>query len=123
MLEEYKEGRVQDDRHFANIEDLSSTLSKHHHEILENGEFRISIAQKALNLYLKYCWARGIIEQPPHCPIDDTVLKKIKWPGPKWTEMCTIEQYRHVIRKAKAKANENGQTLACWELKIWNERK
>ena len=127
-LEEYKEGRVQDDQHIANIEALSSTLSKRHHEILFRGKFRIGIAQKALNLYLKYGWARGIIEEPPHCPIDLTVLEKIeKCPSDAqckicrktWTEIDTIEEYLHFIDKARIEADARRQTLACWELKIW----
>ena len=128
-LEEYKEGRVQNDRHVANIEALSSILSEHHREILIDSKFRIGTAQKALNLYLKYSWARGIIEEPPHCPIDSIVLKEIKkcpsdaqcqiCPNTTWTKICTIQEYLHFIDKARIEADAQGQTLARWELEIW----
>ncbi|MXZ48100.1 MAG: hypothetical protein F4Z13_02410 [Candidatus Dadabacteria bacterium] len=127
-LEEYRAGEVQDDRHIANIKNLSYTLSRHHHEILFKGKFRIGTAQKALNLYLKYGWARGIIPEPPHCPIDSIVLKEInKYPSDArceicrktWTEIDTIEEYLHFIDKARIEANKKGQTLARWELGIW----
>ena len=78
LLEEYRRGRVSEARHVANIKVLSCGLSKRYGRILKCGEFRIGAAQKALNLYLKYAWARGIIlEEPPHCPIDSTVLHNI----------------------------------------------
>lgn len=125
-VEEYQTQRIGEKRHLANIEMLSSELSERHGDILLDGTFRIGSAQKALNLYLKYCWARGIIEEPPHCPIDSIVLKEIKC-RKSWTKIRTIEEYLHVIRKikeylhviCKAEADENGQTLARWELKIW----
>ena len=76
-LEEYQAKPVCEGRHVANIEALSATLSERHQEILLDGKFRIGTAQKALNLYLKYAWARKIIPEPPHCPLDSNVLAKI----------------------------------------------
>ncbi len=82
----------------------------------------------SLNLYLKYCWARGIIKEPPHCPIDSIVIEQIKCPSDKkckickntsWTKIDDKEEYQHFIDNARTKANVQGQTLACWELKIW----
>ena len=128
-LEEYRAGPVNDDRHVANIKALSSGLSECHQKILIDGRFRIGAAQKALNLYLKYGWAREIIPEPPHCPIDAIVLKKIKR-CPKstrcqiclnttWTKIDTTQEYRHFIDKAKVAAHRQGQSLAKWELGIW----
>ena len=129
-LEEYRVGQMGDDRHVANIKALSSGLSECHREILIDGRFRIGAAQKALNLYLKYAWARGIIPEPPHCPIDAIVLGKIKkcpksarcriCPTP-WTKIDTTQEYRHFIEKAKAVAERQGQSLAKWELGIWED--
>lgn len=116
-VEEYQTQRIGEERHLANIEMLSSELSERHGDILRDGTFRIGSAQKALNLYLKYCWARGIIEEPPHCPIDRIVLDEIKWRGTPWTRICTIKEYEDIIEKAKEKAN--GKSLACWELEVW----
>ena len=119
LLKEYRAERVSEARHVANIEVLSRGLSKRYGGILKCGEFRIGAAQKALNLYLKYAWARGIIPEPPHCPIDSIVLDNIKR-CPKsascpichcvtWTKMRTGEEYRHFIEKAREKAS--GQSL------------
>jgi len=40
---------------------------------LEN-PYNIGIAQKLLNLQLKYMWCAGYIEKPPHCPVDRIIL-------------------------------------------------
>ena len=113
----------------ANIEALSSNLSERYQEILVGGRFRIGAAQKALNLYLKYGWARGIILEPPHCPIDSIVLAKIK-KCPRsaqcqiclstiWTTICTTHEYLHFVEKARDAARAHGQSLARWELAVW----
>ncbi len=116
---EYEEGQVREEDHIANIQNLSLDLSKNYSEILVGDEFRIGIAQKALNLYLKYCWARGIIEEPPHCPIDRIVLEKVRCSHVNWTQICKIEEYKTLIDKVRKEAEAQGQTLARWELGIW----
>lgn len=56
--------RVSEADHLKSIIDLSTTLSQRFSPCLKGGCFRIGIAQKALNLYLKYLWCIGIIEEP-----------------------------------------------------------
>ena len=129
-VEEYGSARVDDKHHAANIQDLSSALSERHADILLEGIFRVGTAQKALNLYLKYGWARGIVPEPPHCPLDRNVLAKIgkcastagcpicrKVP---WTQIRSIEQYLHFIDHAKVTAAGAGLSIARWELQNWD---
>ena len=126
---EYREGPVDDVRHVDNIEDLSSELSARHGKVLLNGQLRIGTAQKALNLYLKYGWARGIIHEPPHCPIDSFVLAEIeKCPkdvrcetcyGTTWTKIVTRHEYLHFVDKAREAAEARGLSLSRWELEVW----
>ena len=128
-LVEYGPKQISEDRHVANIEALSSTLSERYQEILIGGKFRIGTAQKALNLYLKYGWARGIIPEPPHCPIDSIVLANIEkchrntqcriCPNKTWTTICTTHEYLHFVGKARDAASTHGQSLARWELEVW----
>ena len=128
-IEEYRAGPVGDVRHVDNIECLSSELSARHRQVLLNGRLRIGTAQKALNLYLKYGWARGIIDEPPHCPIDSVVLAKIgKCPrdvrcetcyGTTWTRIDTRHEYLHFVEKAREAAEAQGLSLSRWELEIW----
>ena len=113
---DYRAERIGDERHLANIETLSSTLSERHGDILLDGAFRIGAAQKALNLYLKYCWARGVVLEPPHCPIDAIVIANIaKCPSGvgcricadvTWTKIRCTYEYMHFVDKAKAQCQE-----------------
>jgi hypothetical protein len=116
---EYREP-VGEETHVQNILRLSSHLSSNHAKILQNGCFRVGLAQKALNLYLKYLWCLGIIPEPPHCPFDSLVISRLRdYHGPKsWVFLKTEDQYRALIRAAKATAE--GVSLATWELKLYN---
>ena len=128
-IEEYRAGPVDDAPNVDNIEALSSELSERHGEILHDGRLRIGTAQKALNLYLKYGWARGIVHEPPHCPIDSVVLAEIKkcpknvgcetCNGTTWTKIDTRHEYLHFVNKAREVARARGLSLARWELEIW----
>jgi hypothetical protein len=75
-LPQYK-NEVSHERHCANIKALADDLSAAHEDALADGKFRIGSAQKALNLYLKFMWCLGQIEQPPHCPFDSRILAMI----------------------------------------------
>jgi len=61
---------VTEDEHCQNIANLRDTLDEKHSDsgVLRNGRFRIGIAQKALNLYLKYLWCLGETQTPPPLP-------------------------------------------------------
>ena len=128
-LEEYRTEQVDEDRHVANIEGLASELSERYEEILVDGKFRFGAAQKALNLYLKYGWARGMILEPPHCPIDSIVIANIeKCPkrarcricrNTTWTKIRTKYEYLHFVEKARNAANASKQSMARWELEVW----
>src|SRR5665213_3614826 len=73
-LEIYHYG-VSEEDHLDRIQSLASNLSGTYSDILKNGRFRIGIAQKALNLYLKIAWCLNAdFATPPHCPIDRGVL-------------------------------------------------
>ena len=57
------------------------------------GRFRIGVAQKALNLYLKHLWCLDWIYEPPHCPFDNGIIRLLR-PTPRetlWTQMDSRE--------------------------------
>lgn len=81
--------------------------------------FRIGVAQKALNLYLKYLWCLDRIPVPPHCPFDSTVLRELELEF-SWTRSSKIEDYKSWVEHAKVAAGT--KTLAEWELQLWNRR-
>ena len=55
-------------------------------DVLYEKKIPIGIAQKAVNLYLKYMWCFGWIPEPPHCRIDRTVLEAVD-DQDDWTKM------------------------------------
>lgn len=133
-LQRYLEARAKDylepvtsEQHLRNIESLSVCLTDRHGACLRDGRFRIGLAQKALNLYLKYLWCLGRIDaKPPHCPIDRIVLEQAKYPRSKainWTDMKSMDEYLEIIQHVSEEANRCGQTLATWELDIWAKAK
>ena len=113
---------VTSEQHLRNIESLSVCLSDRHGACLRDGRFRIGLAQKALNLYLKYLWCLGRIDaEPPHCPIDRIVLEQAKYPRTKainWTDIDSMDEYLEIVQHVSEEANKRGQTLATWELDI-----
>ena len=113
---------VADADHLANIRALADELSGRYRERFRDGRFRIGLAQKAINLYLKYLWCAGFAERPPHCPVDAILLAAagIKDAKP-WTKLDSIEEYARLIERLRLEAG--GQPLAEWELDAWSKQK
>jgi hypothetical protein len=106
---------VKEEEHLENINKLADDLSSKFPYYLKNGRFRIGIAQKALNLYLKYLWCVGLIPSPPHCPFDSIVISNI--PGCSdlnWTSLDTLGDYKRLVNAAREKAD--GKSIVEWEL-------
>jgi hypothetical protein len=111
--------------HIRTIIDIAKSLSKRHSMILQGGQFRVGIAQKAINIYLKLLWCYRWIPEPPHCPIDSIVLAEIGDRKTRWTQMDDIAVYRTTIDAIRKHIQQKGKTqsLPQWELDVWNKRK
>jgi hypothetical protein len=107
-----------DSEHCAAIRRISDGLSAKFGGILEGGRFRYGTAQKALNLYLKFLWRLGLLgaANPPHCPVDSTVLRAAGLSG-SWTASDSEEEYIGWINLIRRVASPN--SLADWEYGIW----
>jgi hypothetical protein len=81
-------------------------------------EYNWGIAQKLLNLYLKYLWSLGLIAEPPHCPVDSIVLSKTTLrTSVKWTQLADVQGYRQAIAALRTRTLKDGfHSLARWEL-------
>jgi len=113
--------RVASNRHIANIERLLAKINGLHTSILKDGGISFGVAQKLLNLYLKYDWCLGRIEEPPHCPIDAMILEAVgmnKSPWSPWSQMSG-EQYNEIIDAIEK--TRGGQSIADWELDEWKK--
>jgi len=120
---------INEEEHCHNIEDLANALTQKYKPtgILRSDRFRIGIAQKALNLYLKNLWCLGEIITPPHCPLDRLIIDKLglRWNERSqydWTKLDDIEKYKELISRCAHKARERGcENIAEWELEVYKE--
>lgn len=94
LLREYARAygsEVPDETHNKNIRELAEKLSREFKDVMKDERFRTGVAQKALNLYLKYLWCMGRIPTPPQCPFDREVLRKADV-SDLWTNLVDIER-------------------------------
>jgi len=109
---------ITEEEHLSNIKHISDDLTSRFSHWLRNGRLRIGIAQKALNLYLKYLWCVNLIAPPPHCPFDFNVIEDLPdCSDLKWTSIDNIEDYKRLVKAAIKLADD--KPLREWELEIW----
>lgn len=90
-------------------------------KILQNGKLTFGVAQKILNLFLKYCWSLDwITNEPPDCPIDSRILSKLKWNGNPWSKM-NENDYNDVMKRVEKESKTKNLSRAMWELKEWEK--
>ena len=111
------EKEVSEKQHERNLLELIQALETDNWSILAKECLRIGVAQKALNLYLKYLWCRAWIPVPPHCPFDRIIIQKMPCKDQAWTKMDKLEEYNTLVQTAREVANKTGfKNLAEWEL-------
>ena len=114
-------------KHNQNIKKIADDLRTQfgNQNLLHNNRFRIGIAQKALNLYLKYLWCLGRIATPPHCPFDNGIIAKLPLTDDqkqrlKWTTLDSLADYQQLVNAAMQKIEQTGhRSLSDWELEEW----
>ena len=122
LLPDYKE-EVAEEAHVANIERLVRHGSQVGKVILGAEGYKFGVAQKLLNLLLKYLWCLGYFSEPLHCPVDRIVLDKTTLKGKlNWTAITTKEQYQSAIAAIRAVASREALSLAEWELRVYARR-
>ena len=101
-----------------------------------NEKINFGIAQKMLNLYLKYMWSLGHIQSPPHFPVDriiqELLNKELKALGIKvqelkaWTQFTDEHHYVKVMNSAREliskKESFANHSLAELELSLFQRR-
>lgn len=121
LADDYLRGPVSDENHVRHIVAFADKMTELHGRVLHESRFRIGIAQKAVNLYLKYCWCFGRMPNPPpHCPFDRTVIQGLPdCEDINFTQFDDVRTYRKLAAAAKAKAGS--QSVAEWELALFND--
>lgn len=115
----YAEGAVSSEVHIQFIESAANDLSLKLSSTLHKGRFRVGVAQKFINVHLKYLWAAGLIPEPPHCPIDG-IIRDIARINYHWTRSDSIEEYRNAVSALIVVASP--KSLSVWELEEFRRR-
>jgi hypothetical protein len=112
---------VGEQQHCANIRDLINYANTIDPGLLGENGYKYGVAQKLLNLSLKYYWCLGQIKEPPHCPIDKIIIDKTSCRC-NWTQMLTEGEYLKVISAVRARAEGERCSIAHWELRNYERR-
>ena len=115
----YAKGDITEDRHIEFIQKTADDVSEKLKNKLHNERFRIGVAQKLINLHLKYLWATGFIQEPFHCPIDGIIRDRARI-SYDWTTNDSIEEYKKAIEELRKEAGD--RSLSVWELEEFRRR-
>lgn len=115
----YPYGNVSLSEHCEYIASLANRISQTYQNSLHQGRFRYGIAQKLVNLHLKYLWSIGLIGEPPHCPLDGIVcdLANLNYD---WTNSNSQYEYENAIKTLTSLAKPS--SLSGWELQKFRRR-
>jgi len=115
----YSKGGICDDVHIAFVVKVADELSAKLKDHLHGERFRIGIAQKLVNVHLKYLWVAGLCSEPPHCPIDG-IIRDMANISYDWTRSDCAEEYRKAINSLRKVAHP--KSLSVWELEAFRRR-
>jgi hypothetical protein len=114
LAEQYRAEMPCEAGHVANISTLASYASGEFGDALYESKFRFGVAQKLLNLYLKYLWVTNYIDEPPHCPIDGRIAEKADL-NYQWTSSNSESEYMRAVLLLRSRVA--GESIAHWELR------
>jgi hypothetical protein len=122
IIPRYCQVGMEDEQHYKHIDELADYANSVGDKVLGHLGYKYyGVAQKLLNLALKYHWCLGVIAEPPHCPVDRIVIDQTTYKGKiNWTEIKYRSEYQCVIEDIRRKAGP--QSIAMWELSIYNRR-
>jgi len=122
MIPGYR-NEVAERQHCENIEKLMKHANGVGVQVLGDKGYKYGVAQKLMNLGLKYYWCMDLINEPPHCPVDRIVIEQTKLRGRvNWTQIGTREKYLEVIEAMRKAAGSSGKSIARWELETYRRR-
>jgi len=112
-----------EEKHVENLLRLSEYGTRIGGPLFGDAGYRLGIAQKFFNLFLKSLWSLDLIPEPPHCPVDRVILDTACGrTNIKWTEMTTVDEYQHAINALQTEAASHQLSLAEWELRHYDRR-
>jgi hypothetical protein len=122
LLPKYKK-LVDEEQHYKNLDALITHANRARATVLSARGYKYGVAQKLLNLTLKYHWCLELLEEPPHCPVDRIVINKTKLRGMlNWTEIIDRADYEKVINEIRQLAGRQKLSISAWELTCYSRR-
>jgi hypothetical protein len=115
-------GRLEEEQHYKYIDNLIVYANSAGSRVLGELGYKYGVAQKLLNLFLKYLWCIGKIAEPPHCPVDRIIIGKTRYKGRNWTQIVRRSEYEEIIEDIRRLANLEGTSIAQWELSNYGRR-
>lgn len=111
------------EQHLLHLNELVAYGTSVGAKVLGVEGYKLGVAQKLLNLLLKYLWSLGWIKEPPHCPVDRIILgKTVLCDQLNWTQMVRQDDYVRAIDAIEQRAEAEGLSIARWELKSFSRR-
>jgi hypothetical protein len=65
VIPRYRKDRITEEQHYKHIDDLVAYANSVGEKVLGQLGYKYGVAQKLLNLILKYHWCLGVINEPP----------------------------------------------------------
>jgi len=121
ILEEKYHLKISDTEHLKNIRKFKNSVTNEFSYMLEEDKFRYGIAQKLINLFLKYRWSLDLISEPPHCPFDSVIAKKLG-SSYKFTKSDSEKEYLTIVNMAEIESKKSGHSISIWEMETFNGR-
>jgi len=122
IIPRYKE-TVEEIDHCENIRELIDFANEVDTGVLGKEGYKYGVAQKVLNLALKYYWCLGQIKEPPHCPVDRIVIDKTSFRGRmNWTQILEERDYLKIVSAIRVLAEKENSSIAQWELNNYERR-
>lgn len=124
-LEESYQGCTSTNDHLKNMDKLKRDITDRFSCILHDHRITLGVVQKLLNLHLKYQWSWGRLPNPPNCPFDAKIIRKLgSHLQPEfecnWTRLDSADDYLALVEAAERAANhDDKKSIAEWELEEW----
>lgn len=124
LLEYYADlagNHVSEEDHKKRLRSLSTVISRRYKCILYERRYRLGIAQKVVNTFLKLLWSADLINTPHHCPFDNKVKRKIEKFSEEgylccWTDFTSMKEYENYVSAARIAAAKEVLSIADWDL-------
>ena len=114
----YKSENLTESEHVAEILRFKVEVSNRFPAALHEGKLRFGVAQKLVNLYVKYLWTVGAVNSAHHCPLDG-IINKVANLGYEWNTSDSEPNYIEAISKLRSHAGEI--SLPQWEIRAFQE--